>query len=78
MQQRIRIRLKSYDHATLDHAFFWAIANLAETAPMLVMIDDAHWADAASLRSLVHLARRLAQLPVSLVVAMRPVAEWSG
>ena len=35
-------------------------------------VDDAHWADVASLRWLIYLARRLAGLPLALVLATRP------
>ena len=35
------------------------VANLAAEAPVLVAVDDAQWADEASLRFLAYLARRL-------------------
>jgi DNA-binding CsgD family transcriptional regulator len=54
------------------HGLFWLTANLAERAPLLVVVDDAHWADEASLRFLVYLLRRVEALPVLLVVAGRP------
>ena len=38
---------------------------------MLVTVDDAHWADVASLRWLIYLARRLAGVPLALVLATR-------
>jgi hypothetical protein len=49
------------------------IANLAAERPLLVLVDDLHWADAPSLRWLVHLAPRLEGLPVALVLAARPL-----
>jgi len=60
--------------ATL-HALYWLIANLAEEEPLLIALDDAHWADPASLRLLAFLAPRLEELPVLLVLAARP-EEW--
>ena len=60
------------------HALWWAAADLAADRPLLIAIDDAQWADAPSLRFLAHLARRLADLPLALVVATRPPAERSG
>jgi DNA-binding CsgD family transcriptional regulator len=55
----------------LQHGLYWLVANLAERAPLLLSIDDAQWADADSLRWLVYLARRVGELPVALVVAVR-------
>ncbi len=57
-----------------SHALFWLTANLASRSPILVAVDDVHWADVASLRYLHFLARRVADLPVALVVAVRPAA----
>lgn len=37
-----------------------------------ILVDDAQWCDGASLRFLSYLARRVRQLPVTLVVAARP------
>ena len=41
------------------HGLYWLVANLAERCPVLLSVDDAHVADAASLRWLDYLARRL-------------------
>jgi DNA-binding CsgD family transcriptional regulator/Flp pilus assembly protein TadD len=54
------------------HGLYWLMVNLADTRPLLVMVDDAHWADVASLRWLLYLARRLAGVPLALVLAARP------
>jgi hypothetical protein len=43
------------------HGLYWLTANLAERCPLLIAVDDAHWADAASLRFLVYLVGRLDQ-----------------
>ena len=50
----------------------WLVANLAAQQPLLLVADDLHWADAASLRWLVFLAERLEDVPVLLVAATRP------
>ena len=60
------------------HALWWAISDLSESTPLLITVDDAQWADPASLRFLAYLSRRLEDLPVALVVATRPPAERSG
>ena len=53
------------------HGLYWLIANFADGGPVLVVVDDAQWADPSSLRFLVYLARRLSDLPVLLLVAAR-------
>ena len=41
------------------HGLYWLSANLADHAPLLVVIDDLHWADSGSLRWLAYLAHRI-------------------
>jgi DNA-binding CsgD family transcriptional regulator/tetratricopeptide (TPR) repeat protein len=53
------------------HGLHWAVADLAEHQPLLVLVDDAHWADRLSLRFLLYLAHRLEDLPVALLIAAR-------
>ena len=53
------------------HGLFWVLANLAETGPVLVVIDDVHWADRASLRLVLYLLQRLDEMAVSIVAARR-------
>jgi len=57
-------------HATL-HGLHWLLANLAASAPVLLVVDDLQWADSASLRWLSYLRRRLEGLRVLVVVAVR-------
>ncbi len=54
------------------HGLYWLCANLASRRPLLLAVDDAHWADLASLRFLAYLGQRLEGLPLTLVVATRP------
>ena len=42
------------------HGLYWLTINLADAGPLLLSVDDAQWADLASLRWLIYLARRLA------------------
>jgi DNA-binding CsgD family transcriptional regulator len=55
----------------IDHGLYWLVANLAEQRPVALIVDDAHWADAPSLRSIAYLARRLEGLRVLVVLAAR-------
>jgi DNA-binding CsgD family transcriptional regulator len=54
------------------HGLYWLCANLAALSPLCLVVDDAHWADAASLRYLAFLLTRLEELDIALVVATRP------
>ncbi|MGW0477112.1 AAA family ATPase [Streptomyces coeruleorubidus] len=54
------------------HGLYGLTAKLAARAPLLMVVDDAHWADVPSLRFLGYLARRVHGLPVLLMVAVRP------
>jgi DNA-binding CsgD family transcriptional regulator len=58
--------------AAVLHGLFWLASNLAEREPLMLIVDDAHWADRPSLRFLAYLARRCSGLPLLLVVATRP------
>ncbi len=57
-------------HAT-THGLYWLVANLAARGPLLIVVDDAHWADEPSLRWLAHLAARIEGLPAALLLAAR-------
>ncbi|TQK42844.1 AAA ATPase-like protein [Streptomyces sp. SLBN-118] len=51
----------------------WVLAHLAaRRAPLVLVLDDAHWADPESLSWLAAFAPRAEQLPMLLVVAYRP------
>jgi DNA-binding CsgD family transcriptional regulator len=58
--------------SAVSHGLYWLTVNLAERAPLLVAVDDLHWADVPSVRFLLFLSRRLAGLPVGLVMCVRP------
>ena len=54
------------------HGLYWLCANLAAEQPVALVVDDAHWADSASLRFLAFLLPRLAELCVAVLLAARP------
>jgi hypothetical protein len=60
------------------HGLYWLTVNLADGCPLLLAVDDAHWADESSLRWLAHLAPRLDGAAVALLVAYRPAEQTGG
>ncbi len=54
------------------HGLYWLCANLAAQRPLALVVDDAHWADGASLRFLAFLLPRLEELPVAVLLGARP------
>ena len=60
------------------HGLYWLVANLAARRPLVIAVDDAHWADVPSLRWLAHLAARIEGLPVALLLAVRSGPDEPG
>jgi DNA-binding CsgD family transcriptional regulator len=60
------------------HGLYWLVANLAEQAPLALLVDDVHWLDRASARFLAYFSRRLESLPVLLVGALRDGEDPGG
>lgn len=56
----------------MAHGLYWLLVNLIERAPCLVVVDDAHWVDEASLAFLVYLVERVDGLPLTVLIALRP------
>jgi DNA-binding CsgD family transcriptional regulator len=59
------------DPLVVGLAVLTLLSDLAEDAPLLVLVDDAQWLDRASAAALVFAGRRLAQEAVALVLAVR-------
>ncbi|HET8666312.1 MAG TPA: AAA family ATPase [Nocardioides sp.] len=57
----------------VDYGCQWLIAWLAERDPLVLAIDDAHWADGASLRVLLDVQAEIEFQRVAMIVASRPV-----
>jgi len=70
----IEDRPEPLDEFAARHGLYWLLVNLSRRGSAVLLIDDAHWADQASLEWLGSLLRRLDGLPVLLVVASRPPA----
>jgi DNA-binding CsgD family transcriptional regulator len=54
-----------------QHGLYWLAVNLASSRPLALLVDDAHWADGASLRWLLYLVRRLEGVALSVLIAWR-------
>jgi DNA-binding CsgD family transcriptional regulator len=54
------------------HGLFWLVLNLVERGPLAIVVDDAQWADEPSLRFLHRVVQRIEELPVVVLLAMRP------
>jgi DNA-binding CsgD family transcriptional regulator len=65
------------NHATL-YGLYWLTSELAARRPLVLAVDDVHWADGASRRFLTFLRRRIDGLPVVLLLAARPEGEWES
>jgi DNA-binding CsgD family transcriptional regulator len=59
------------DAAAVRAAFYWLAVALAEDSPLLLLIDDLHWADRESVRWLLFTVRRLAGTGIAVVAATR-------
>jgi DNA-binding CsgD family transcriptional regulator len=53
------------------YGLFWVLSLLAADGPVLLVVDDAQWADEASLAWLAYLAARLREVPVVVMLAAR-------
>ena len=53
------------------HGLYWLAGNLSGDNPLLLAVDDAHWADTASLRWLAYVLNRLEGLPMLVAIGTR-------
>jgi DNA-binding CsgD family transcriptional regulator len=63
------------DRFIIGAATLSLLAAYAEEAPLIVLIDDAHWIDASSSDALTFAVRRLLAEPILVVVAVRTGEE---
>lgn len=59
------------DPFAIQHGLYGLVLALCEGSPLLILVDDAHWADPASLRALVYLGRRLEGQATAMALAVR-------
>src|SRR4051794_2252850 len=60
------------------HGLYWLCANLAASRPLVLAVDDVHWADAPTLRYLAFLLARLEELPAAILAGVRPEYDGPG
>jgi tetratricopeptide (TPR) repeat protein len=51
------------------------LASAARERPLLCVVDDAHWLDAASSKALTFVGRRVTAEPIAMLFALRPPAS---
>ncbi|MCK7624506.1 AAA family ATPase [Streptomyces sp. RS10V-4] len=66
------------DAMVVGLAVLTLLSDLAETAPLLVVVDDAQWIDRGSLDVLSFVARRMDSEPVTLLLGVRTAAALPG
>ena len=54
------------------YGLYWLLIGLASEQPLALLVDDAHWLDAPSLRWLIFALNRVVGTPVAMIVATRP------
>lgn len=59
------------DPFAIQHGLYGLVLALAEAEPLLILVDDVHWADPASLRALLYLGRRVEGQATALALAVR-------
>jgi DNA-binding CsgD family transcriptional regulator len=59
------------DSFAVLHGLYWLTADIAQQMPLLLAVDDLHWADQPSQRFVAHLTGRLEGLAVLLVLTVR-------
>ena len=66
-----RTSLPAGQVAAITVALTIAVRRLAAQRPLALLVDDAHWADAPSLRWLCHLGAHVDECPVLVIVGFR-------
>ena len=65
------------DEFALLHGLYWMCVKVADSGPLLMVLDDAQWADESSLHFVEFLTRRLERVSIAVVIGTRPAAESS-
>jgi len=76
--QRQRSRPEGMEQAFLFEQFTNTLRRLAKDHPLLLIVDDLHWADMTSIGLLFHLGSRLAGSRILVACAYRPEEVTGG
>jgi len=66
------------DQDRIFEGYTGVLSALADRQPLLILLDDLHWADLSSISLLSHLIHRIAEIPILLVGAYRPEEVTQG
>ncbi|HWA53876.1 MAG TPA: AAA family ATPase [Solirubrobacterales bacterium] len=55
----------------VQHGLYWLAADVAAETPTALLVDDAQWADMASLHALAYAGRRFEGIPILLALTVR-------
>jgi len=72
LTERQRPAHRNLEQSHLFEQYTNVLHALAAHQPLLILVDDLHWTDAASINLLFHLGRELAGSPILIVGAYRP------
>ncbi len=70
--EKTRINLQDTQQNHIFEQFTRVLLELAAQRPLIIMLDDLHWADSSSISLLFHLARRSAHSRILLLCTYRP------
>ena len=62
---------RAEDRFAVGAATLSLLAAFADTAPLLVLVDDAHWVDGSTADALLFAFRRLVADPVAVIISVR-------
>jgi DNA-binding NarL/FixJ family response regulator len=60
----------------LVEEFVSLVERLALVGPLVLALEDLHWADSSTLLTVHHIGRRLTHLPVVVLATFRPSPRW--
>ena len=72
LTERRKPTQRNLEQSHLFEQYTNVLHALAAQQPLLILVDDLHWADVASINLLFHLGRELAGSPILIIGAYRP------